>query len=151
MNKKKHTYSKVWRIAYAMHPPIRKVLQVAGSHKKRGDYLLGHLDAEKHTLADLNAHLISIGFERTKLAWKEPGEILSLRRVDGLKYQWHIRVFDDGEVRGHYELSPESSPLKHLRSSVFNDDKEFLLSLIGNYLKPILSELPAGKVGVDVL
>jgi len=135
MNKKKHTYSKVWHIAYAIQPPIRKVLQATGSHKKRGEYLLGLLNTEKYTLADFNAYLISIGFERTKLAWKEPGEILSLRRVDGLKFQWHIRVFDDGEVRGHYELSPESSPIKHLRNKVFNDDKEFLHSLLGEYIK----------------
>jgi len=135
MNKKKHTYTKAWNIAYAVQPPVRKVLQALGMHKVRKPYLLGFIDSSKYSLADLENHLKSVGFEKAKLAWKEPGEVQSVRRVDGLKFPWHVRVFDDGEVRGHYEYSAEKHPVRHLQGKVYHDDKKFLLSLLGDYVR----------------
>ena len=134
MNKKKHTYSKAWHVVYAVQPPIRKVLQACGMGNSRKPYMLGKLNAKKYSLEDFEKHMSSIGFEHVKLAWCEDGEVLSMRRVDGLKFQWHVRVFEDGEVRGHYEYSAEGNPIHHLRGKVFQDDKDFLLSLLGDYI-----------------
>lgn len=137
MNKKKHTYSKAWEVVYAVHPPIRKVMQIGGRHEARGPYLLGKLNTTKYTLDAFKEYLISINFERARLAFKEEGEVLNMRRVDGLKFQWHLRVFEDWEVRAHYEPAPENSPIKHLKDVFkhkFKDDKDFLKSLLGDYI-----------------
>lgn len=122
-------------MVYAVQPPVRKVLQVGGLAKRRQPYLLGRFHGEKYSHDDFRKFLVSIGFEKSKLAWSEAGEAISMRRVDGLKFQWHVRVFKDGEVRGHYEYSPESHPIRHLRLKVFKPDREFLLSLFQDYVK----------------
>ncbi len=136
MNKKKNVYSKAWHLIYAVNPPFRKMYQVARRLNKRGPYLLGKINSSKYTVEDFKKHLLSIHFEKNRLSFKEPGELLSMRRVDGLKFQWHIRLFDDGEVRGHYEVSPEALPLRHLKDAYVRetDDKSFLVSLLGDYL-----------------
>lgn len=135
MTSKKRAYSKAWHVVYAAHPPVRRVLQVGGRHKDRHPFLLGMFNFEKYAVEDLEKHLADIGFEKSRLAWKEEGEVSSMRKVDGKKFQWHIRVFEDGEVRAHYEYSPEVHPIKHLKGHVFHDDKKFLLPLLGDYLR----------------
>ena len=79
----------------------------------RQEYLLGRVDTE-HIQA-LTAHLYTWGFEDMVFAWVDNGQITSLRKMDGLYFQYHVRIFNDGEVRGHYEYTPEAAPLKHLR------------------------------------
>ena len=109
---------------------------MAKRHRGRGPYLLGKIDTSKYTIDEFRNHLFSLHFEKSRLAFKEPGEVLNVRLVDGLRFQWHVRVFEDGEVRGHYELSPEAHPFKHLKEAYKKeiDDKNFLLSLFGGYL-----------------
>jgi hypothetical protein len=133
MNNKKHVYSKAWKLARVVQFPVQKVLQASGVHKVRGPYLLGHLNREKYSEDAIEKHLHEIGFEPNKLAWCEPGEVLSLRKVDGHKFQWHIRVFEDGEVRGHYETAPEGNVIKHFTGDT-QDDSDFLKSLLGDYI-----------------
>lgn len=134
-NKRIKPYSKAWHLLYAAHPPVRAALQIGGRHKDRHPYLLGLFNVEKYTIKDLAYHLIEFGFEKDRLAWKEEGEVLSMRKVDGKKFQWHIRMYKDGEVRAHYEYSPEVHPLKHLKHEVFKDDSDFLIPILGDYIK----------------
>ena len=56
------------------------------------------------------------GFEKIKIAWLDDGEILSMRKIEDKYYQHHVRLFDDGEIRGHFEMTPESHMIKHLFS-----------------------------------
>lgn len=77
----------------------------------RQEYLLGILSKDATALiAQLRIH----GFEDQLFAWVDDGQIASLRKRDGI-FQYHIRIFEDGEVRGHYEYAPEAAPIKHLR------------------------------------
>ncbi len=76
----------------------------------RQEYLIGITGDKK----SLEKHLRSQGFKHQLFAWVDDGQIASVRKRDG-KFQYHIRIFEDGEVRGHYEYTPENAPIKHLR------------------------------------
>jgi hypothetical protein len=64
------------------------------------------------------AQLEQHGFERYDICKIDPGQWLSLRRVDPAdsreRFQWHIRIFYNLEVRGHYEYTPEFAPVRHV-------------------------------------
>ncbi len=77
----------------------------------RQEYLLGILSSDTNACI---IHLQSIGFENQIFAWVDDGQVASLRKREG-DFQYHIRIFNDGEVRGHYEYAPEVAPIKHLR------------------------------------
>jgi hypothetical protein len=99
-------------------------------HKKgRQPYHVGFLKPKK-TVKDFKKYLQNIGFYDNRIAWIDSGEILSLRIFDGIKYQYHIRLFKDGEIRSHYEKTPEIHPFGHFFESVFEarrkDFKKFL-------------------------
>ncbi len=83
-------------------------------HKRtRQRFHIGWLSPET-TLEAMKEHLSKkYGFGNHFIAWEDPGQILSWRKLDGFEYQFHLRVFADGEIRGHYEKTPEASPLKH--------------------------------------
>jgi hypothetical protein len=85
---------------------------------KRGDFLVGKLkegvDYEK-----ARETLEQQGFFANRIAHNEPGQVLSMRRlsVKNPEWQYHIRVFNDGEIRGHCEVTPSDHPIDHLNLS----------------------------------
>lgn len=83
------------------------------------------------------AHLKATGFFTNRIAWPDPGQVASLRRLCDERHTWqyHIRLFEDGEVRGHYERTPEDFPLRHLNNVGFEDRKEVFLTWIQPILK----------------
>lgn len=83
-------------------------------HYGRQRYHIGYLDKSKN-VNDLVHHLRAHGFHKNKIAWKDDGEILGMRRLDGFHFCYHVRLFVDGEIRGHYEYTVESSVSKHMR------------------------------------
>ena len=123
----------VWNIMYRIWPPCVRGIEKLGFHNFRQKYLLGHLNANfnKH---NLEALLARQGFERARIAWRDPGEVLSMRRIDKDIFQYHLRLFIDGEIRAHYEYSPESHPISHLREARFDPETEFFRKVLGNYL-----------------
>lgn len=38
-----------------------------------------------------------------------------MRKLDNFDFCYHIRLFEDGEIRGHYERTVESNFIAHLR------------------------------------
>ena len=63
-----------------------------------------------------------------RVAYFDPGQVLSMRRLDQEKpdRQYHLRIFNDGEVRGHYEYTPEDKPRKHLNNEIMERrEREF--------------------------
>ncbi len=82
-------------------------------------YLLGHLK-EGVTAETARRHLHTQGFFMNRVAYTDPGQVLSMRRLDDElpDRQYHLRIFDDGEVRGHYEYTPEDKPWKHLNEDI---------------------------------
>lgn len=95
-------------------PPV-----VEGSYKRQR-FLVGILRPGV-TVAAVRATLLQRGFFMNRVAYIDPGQVLSMRRLDD-KYsdrQYHVRVFEDGEVRGHYEFTPEDHPIAHLKETLF--------------------------------
>ena len=122
-----------WNLAYRVWPPCIKLVEYLGVHNFRQRYLLGHLNANYHK-ENFEKYLIDKGFERAVIAWNDPGQVLSLRKIDKEIYQYHIRLFIDGEIRAHYEYSPESHPYDHVMEVYFHPETEFFQKLLGEYL-----------------
>lgn len=125
--------SGAWRFIYRTYPPLLRILERLRFHHGRQPYLLGRL-AVAHTPEELNDHLASQGFEPAVLAWKDGGEILSVRRIDGQRFQYHLRLFSDRALHGHYEYSSEGNPWGHITEKVFEPREAFFKELLGEYL-----------------
>ena len=122
-----------WEAVYLFYPPILRVLEKVKVHNFRQDYLVGTL-LENSSLDEIKEILVKEGFEKAILSWSDPGEVLNLRKRVNVKYQHHIRFFNDKEIRGHYEFSPESHPWKHVRGAVFLDKKEYFVGLLEGFM-----------------
>ncbi len=111
-----------WRFYTPCHPFLRDTLTSLGVivHDTRQNFLLGRL-APDRSAKEFASFLISQGYGNHFIAWKDKGEILGLRRVKDFSRQYHIRLFEDGEVRGHYEYTPECYPILHMREIGMED------------------------------
>lgn len=127
-----------WRVFTPVHPivrglavPVRKMKGLA----KRQPYLIGTISAER-SIESLVKHLVANGYHLHPVAWNDPGELVSMRRVVGFDWQYHLRIFEDGEVRGHYELTPESYPFKHLKTEKQEDRYDEFAALLEGFIVP---------------
>lgn len=113
----------IWNMIYPVFRPLMRML--LPFHKKgRQPYLLGWL-APGTTLEDLKNYLSTHWqFGNHFIAWQDEGQVLSWRRLDGFEKQYHLRVFCDGEIRGHYEYTPEAHPILHFREKGEESRKE---------------------------
>ena len=95
-------------------PPITE-----GLHRRQR-FLLGHLKAGVSP-REAALHLKQFGFRRHRVAFTDGGQELSLRRLCEKHHdrQYHARIYDDGEVRCHYEYTPDDHPIRHLREDIF--------------------------------
>lgn len=116
---------------------IRRALFIAGviTYGERQDFLLGHV-APQETHRSLIEHLLREGYGNHFVAWKDSGELVSLRKALDFRYQYHLRIFEDGEVRGHYEYTPEYRPWRHLREVGQEDHRIVFLELLGDRIVP---------------
>ncbi|MES2930817.1 MAG: hypothetical protein V4665_03490 [Patescibacteria group bacterium] len=106
----------IWQGIYPVFPWMQKNLlrfHIIWHQKERQEYRLGWLAPGK-TLPQLQKHLHEKwGFGNHFIAWIDTGQVLSWRKLENFDFQYHLRVFEDGEIRGHYEYTPESKPIKH--------------------------------------
>jgi hypothetical protein len=61
--------------------------------------------------------------------------------VEDFDWQYHLRIFHDREVRGHYEYTPESYPLRHLKKVNMQHRREEFLHILGGWIVP--HEIPS--------
>ena len=108
-------------------------MQAFGIHKFRQKYIIGFLKKGK-TPEEFTKHLKNKGYSKAYMAWKDLGEVLSLRKIIRKNFQYHIRLFEDGEIRGHYEYTAEANPLGHFYEVVFTDPKDYFEHLLHGYL-----------------
>ena len=138
-----------WRFYTPLHPIVRdvsahfgvsKVLMwyavPEGKQTGRQDFLLGTLDPSR-SVRDFVSFLVSQGFGNHFVAWKDSDELVSLRRVVDFRHQYHIRVFTDGEVRCHYEFTPEHHPYLHWAERGEEERGKDFLSFCGNWVIPV--------------
>lgn len=129
------TRKKIWKIITPLFPFLRtkfgflRYLRYIG----RETYPIGFSPLP---FSIIENELEKAGFVKYYVAWLDQGEVLSMRKSDGFEWQYHIRIFNDGEVRGHYELTPEYQAFKHFfdfgkvaRSNEFHE-------MIGHLLEP---------------
>ncbi len=133
MNTSQKLKQKFWRLIY----PVFKFLEHAAlpfHEKRRQKYHIGWLHPKK-TLPDLKRHLSQEwGFGNHFVAWEDTGQILSWRKLTSFDDQYHLRVFNDGEIRGHYETTPESAPLEHFFEAEFNPKHYDFLQFLEGYI-----------------
>lgn len=124
-----------WRLYTPFHAPVRNTSLALGlvKHEGRQDFLLGTLNPTRSMRAFVS-FLVEHGFGNHFIAWREEGELVSLRKAVGFKYQYHVRIFEDGEVRCHYEYTPECHPLLHLREIGVEDRTAEFKTLIQDWL-----------------
>jgi hypothetical protein len=107
----------LWFFEKPLHPYLRDGLLALHliHHHGRQQYHIGFLAPGK-TAEALRDYLISHkGFEDHFPCWIDDGETVDLRFRQNFDWQFHLRIFEDGEVRGHHEYTPESRPIAHLR------------------------------------
>ena len=102
----------------------------------RQNYLLGKL-APGETVEGFVEYLLKKGFGNHFLAFKDDGQLVSLRYAPNFKYQYHVRVFNDGEVRGHFEYTPEYRPFKHLKGDGLEARFDEFVTLLGDKITPV--------------
>lgn len=124
-----------WYLIYPVFPYVRDFLIKIHliSHRGRQPYHLGWLRRGVH-IRELEEYLHKQGFGNHFIAWVDQGQVLGLRKHDGFKYQYHLRVFRDGEICGHYEEAPEADPIEHFNEKVFEERKEQFRLWLGDYL-----------------
>ncbi|HEY9584525.1 MAG TPA: UDP-N-acetylmuramate dehydrogenase [Candidatus Paceibacterota bacterium] len=124
-----------WRFIYRFMKIVTAVVQSTGWHNFRQPYLIGHLRAGR-TAESLLQHLYSRGYSKAYMAWKDPGEIFSVRKIVREKFQYHVRLFRDGELKGHYEYTAEAKPLDHLNEKIFLNTNDYFENLLHEFLEP---------------
>lgn len=122
-----------WKVIYIIWPPVLRLIEFLKIHNSRQKYLLGHISSNnnKETLTKL---LLDQGFELDIIALRDPGQVLGMRKLDTPLYQYHIRLFEDGEIRGHYEYSPEAKPIAHSFETGIEPRKDFFEKFLVEYL-----------------
>ncbi len=125
----------LWRIYTPFHPLVRDAALVLGivSHSGRQNFLIGKI-APNRTFKEVIDFLISRGYGNHFIAWKDDGELVSLRRLVGFSYQYHLRIFQDGEIRGHYEYTPECYPILHFRAVDQKDCRDEFQKMLGDLI-----------------
>jgi len=74
----------------------------------------------KITADQFERALIEAGYQYNYFSYDEQGQISNLRKLkifNGTIMQVHVRLFDDGAVTAHYEVSYEEDAMKHLDGS----------------------------------
>ena len=126
-----------WLVYGPYHQIVRDGVIALSIIKNRGRqaFLLGTI-APHLSIEEFVSFLIEKGFAYHRVAWEDDGEIVSLRHVETFMHQYHVRIFEDREVRGHYEYTPECYPILHLWDVGREDRRKEFLELVGNKIIP---------------
>jgi hypothetical protein len=124
-----------WHCINPVFPHARDALLKFGiiKHGIRQPFVLGKL-APGRTVEGLAAHVAQYGFANHFIPWVDSDEVLGLRKRDDFHRQYHLRVFKDGEIRGHYEWTPESAPYWHLFEIGMEARREAFRTFLGDWL-----------------
>ncbi|MDQ3076292.1 MAG: hypothetical protein M3Q34_04165 [bacterium] len=136
---------KMWHSLYEIFMNFQKFLVKYGivHYKSRQEYHIGWLASGK-TLEELRLHLHSEwGFGNHFVSWIDNGQVLSWRRLVDPKNQYHLRVFYDGEIRGHLEPTPESGIFNHILKKGMKEAQTDFLKFLGEFVvhEQVISEL----------
>jgi len=127
----------VWFVIVPIHPYGKEMLLRLRiiKHSGRQKFLLGMI-APGETIESVSMHLVARGYGNHFVAWDDDGQVVSLRYTPNFIYQYHVRIFSDGEVRAHYEFTPESYPFKHLKEVGIEERRKEFLEILGDKIIP---------------
>ena len=130
--------AKISRIAfreccYALFPLARGLYRLCGFRFDCVDFKQGELK-EDITFRQFMQYLDALGFEKNPMAWNFNNEVLNVRKRFKSGTQFHIRVFKDRTVNGHYEYSPEYAPVWHWYQRMLEPRREEFRRILGNFL-----------------
>ncbi len=127
----------LWKAIYPIHGVGRDLLLSLGilQHEGRQNYLLGHI-APGRSVEDLLKYLGTKQYANHFIALKDDDEVVSVRKPVGFEHQYHLRIFKDGEVRGHYEYTSESHPKLHMEKVGQEPRREEFLEVLGDWIIP---------------
>lgn len=91
----------------------RKIKVLLGFYSDRSPFYMFHVNQWPRFERVFYKALIEIGYQYNYLSLQEKGQVMNVRRLTGAM-QYHLRLFSDGEVRGHYEYNYEFCPQAHL-------------------------------------
>ena len=133
-NRSKYVF---WKVIYPVHGTGRDILLSLGilHHEGRQNYLVGHL-APGRTMEEFVKYLEGKQVCNHFVALRDDDEVVSLRKPVDFEHQYHLRIFKDGEVRGHYEYTPESHPKWHMKKVGQEPRREEFLKLLGDWIVP---------------
>jgi hypothetical protein len=128
---------KIWGFVYKFFPSIQKNLLRWHIifHRGRQKYHIGWFPPGK-TLEELKKHLNEKwGFGNHFIAWVDENQVFGWRKLVSFKEQYHVRVFEDGEIRGHFEFTPEAHPIKHFREIGEKETKQDFFNFLGDFVQ----------------
>ena len=127
-----------WYLYGRFHPLVRDVALGLGvvSHSGRQNFLIGKI-VPPYSIKDVVDFLIDRGYGNHFIAWKDEGEVVSLRKVVGFSHQYHLRIFKDGEIRGHYEYTPECYPILHYKAVDQKDCRDEFSALLKGMIESV--------------
>ena len=137
MNSTDKIKQKTWHFFYKFFPTFQRGLlkmHLIWHDKERQRYHLGWL-ARGKTLEELKKHLHDKwGFDNHFIAWSDSSQVLSWRKLLDFNHQYHLRVFADGEIRGHFEFTPEAHPIAHFDEKGEQEKKDDFLKFLGEFV-----------------
>ena len=99
-----------WRIV-KLWRRIRIILRIYSDNGK-SEHFLFQLPAPI-TSQEFYEKVIPLMYQYDPFATQYKGQVFSVRRLDG-RMQYHIRLYDDGAVSGHYEHNYEFEMKGHI-------------------------------------
>ncbi len=127
----------IWTYIYPLFTPLQRFFLKYGiiaHERERQPYHIGWLSPGK-TLEDLKMHLHSEwGFGNHFVAWVDEGQVLSWRKLVDFNTQYHLRIFKEGEIRGHLEYTPEGHPVDHFFEKGEREALEDFLKFLGEFV-----------------
>lgn len=132
----------LWHFVTPVFPAIVNTLLKLHiiKHNCRQPFLIGKL-IEGKTMGDLKEYLsANFGFGNHFIAWNDQGQLFSWRKRVNFEEQYHLRGFADGELRGHYEETPEAHPLKHILEHGETDRRDDFLNFMKGWIIPATEE-----------
>lgn len=131
----------IWVALGPLIPTIQRFLLRTKilSHNGRQPFLLGKLTSMKN-LHGFKRHLAKQGFGNHFIAWNDSSQLLSWRKRTDFGHQYHLRIFSDGEVRGHFELTPEAHPIQHFVEKGMQEQREKFFEFFGQWVMPVSEE-----------
>ncbi len=140
---------RIWHFIYKFFPTAQKIFlkwHLIFHEKGRQRYHIGWLAPGK-TLAGLKQHLHEKwGFGNHFVAWTDDNQVLSWRRLVNFQEQYHLRIFSDGEIRGHFEFTPEAHPIEHFEEKGEMERNADFLKFLGDF---VTSEKYISHLGID--